>query len=500
MAWSVQRKLAAILCLITLGICIAIYFAVRASFTEGFFGYLNASRNAEAQQLVEAIETQVQDRQQWQRFTRSPRNFHDLYRNLTAANSTSVESQQLTQQALKQDTAEFTPPPEKFRPRDFRRPPPPHHPRPARGGRRPGPANIPFTLLDETQQPFFRFDRYQNDWQTLALSIDNSIVGYVAVAPIQDDTPVADQLFIESQNRWFRIIALGSALLFALFAWPLSALLTRPLKTLSGAVEQLADRQYDTRVSVYSDDDFGRLAAEFNRMAEKLGEFDQRQRNWIADISHELRTPLAIMQAEIEAVQDGVRALTPELLQSLKAETLQLQQLVEDLHAIVINESDDVLLNLEPVDIAMLVEQQVELQQQTLDQKALSFTLSADMEMDSTVLADRRRLTQVIMNLLQNSIRYTDSPGHIVCSIAPTAGKLEISWQDSAPGVDTEHLPRLFDRLYRVESSRNRAAGGSGLGLAVCKAIVEQHNGTIKASSSSLGGLKIVITLGDYQN
>lgn len=505
MYWSFQRKLASIICLITLGICLAIYFAVRTSFTEGFFGYLTAARHNDATLLVNTIQESVTSKQQWDHFTRSPRDFHDLYRQTIRSDKPSPRSQQSSRSGngpapdhkpLSEHRLDTEKSDRKFKNQRPRNPP---------RQRFAPPPNKPFTLLDSDYRPYFRHEPYESNWSTVPLVIKDKLVGYIAIEPIRENTPVADKLFIESQNYWFRVIAVVSALLFSLLAWPATAVLMRPLRELSGAVEQLAKRNYTVRVDLNSNDDFGKLAKEFNNMAQQLGEFDQRQRNWIADISHELRTPLAIMQAEIEAVQDGVRELNPAFIESLKSETLQLRQLVDDLHAIVLSESGGVYLNRELLDIRCLIEQQIEVHQQALKEKTMSFTLNderisnADSKTDAPLLLmlDRTKITQVIVNLIQNSIRYTDNGGIMSCVIrdSVTPNCIEILWQDSSPGVAAEHLSKLFDRLYRVESSRNRAAGGSGLGLSVCKAIVENHRGVIRASASSLGGLKITIEL-----
>lgn len=508
MYWSFQRKLATIICLISLGICLAIYFAVRTSFTEGFFAYLTAARHDDASQMVNAIEQSISSKEEWQRFTRTPRGFHDIYRS-------SVQTQsfkQSDQGNLYQDR------PEKNRPEHFRPDPNKHdmdrrerdkpdRPRP----RMRPPPSTPFALLDANQKAYFMHERYEADWAKLPIRLDQELIAHIAIAPIRDNTSVADKQFIESQNRWFRIIAVLSAIVFTLLAWPASAFLMRPLKRLSTAVEQLAKRDYSVRVDLNSGDDIGKLANAFNRMAQELGEFDQRQRNWIADISHELRTPLAVLQAEIEAIQDGVREASPAVISSLKSETLQLRQLVDDLHAIVMNESGGAYLYREPVDLYQLIEQQQELHTQALTEKSLAFTisytsavgnssLSSDDLLECQLLVDRSKITQVIDNLLQNSIRYTDNNGVIACVLREHIDQnnerhIELVWQDSSPGVDQKHLSKLFDRLYRVESSRNRAAGGSGLGLSVCKAIIENHQGSITASASSLGGLKMTILL-----
>ncbi|MGH6913809.1 MAG: ATP-binding protein, partial [Geminicoccales bacterium] len=207
----------------------------------------------------------------------------------------------------------------------------------------------------------------------------------------------------------------------------------------------------------------------------------------IADIAHELRTPLAVLRGEIEALQDGVRPLGRDALDSLAGDTARLSRLVEDLHTLSLSDLGALSYHKEPVDLA-------EVANEVLDERRVR-TKGLKLEKDlqpAPLMGDADRLGQVFSNLLENSLRYTDPPGQIRVS----SGNGFVLWEDSSPGVPEADLPKLTGRLYRVEGSRSRNGGGSGLGLAIARAIVEAHGGTLAASASLLGGLRIELRFG----
>src|SRR5205823_1283674 len=205
---------------------------------------------------------------------------------------------------------------------------------------------------------------------------------------------------------------------------------------------------YATRVPVDSQDELGRLAADFNRLAETLERNETLRRRFMADVSHELRTPLAVLSAELEALEDGVRPLTRESLGSLRGEV-----------------------------------------------NALGLAVETALSGDARVFGDADRLVQLFRNLLENSARYTDPGGRVQIALRRQDGRAILDFDDAAPGVPAESLPHLFERFYRVDSSRSRANGGAGLGLAICSSIAAAHGGEIAAAPSPLGGLRVRVAL-----
>jgi two-component system sensor histidine kinase BaeS len=247
---------------------------------------------------------------------------------------------------------------------------------------------------------------------------------------------------------------------------------------------------------VRGNDELGQLAEDFNTLALTLEQNRSARQQWIADISHELRTPLAILQGELEAVQDGVRPLNADTLDSLHTEVIHLNTLVNDLHELSMSDLGALVYEKEQIDIAGVLEQSVDMHRPLAAKHQISVHLnieSSHPDKEISMLGDEDRLMQLFDNLLQNTCRYTDPGGELHIVVKESTDQVRIEWFDSAPGVKEADLQHLFDRLYRVEASRNRAKGGSGLGLTICQNIVHAHEGTITASPSPLGGLKLTI-------
>jgi two-component system sensor histidine kinase BaeS len=214
----------------------------------------------------------------------------------------------------------------------------------------------------------------------------------------------------------------------------------------------------------------------------------------LADIAHELRTPLTVIRGEIEALIDGIRKADPAALQSLHAEALHLNKLIDDLHQLALADAGALHYQFAPVDMTAVADHV--LKRYYVRAQAAQLSLEAQVTSQSAwVNADAGRLTQVVTNLLENSIRYTDPGGRIVVHLATIDRHAELCVEDTAPGVPDGVHARLFERLYRVDQARTRERGGSGLGLAICKTLVEAHGGAIAALPSTLGGVKILVRI-----
>ncbi|HMH52997.1 MAG TPA: ATP-binding protein [Candidatus Acidoferrum sp.] len=315
------------------------------------------------------------------------------------------------------------------------------------------------------------------------------VVGYLGSVPRIARLQSLERVYLRRQYSAFAAVAFGMVLAAVVLAAGLTYWLTRRVRALVHATNALIRGDYAIRLAPRGHDELAQLAADFNTLAETLAAAQTARQHWIADIAHELRTPLSILRGEIESLQDGVRPLNQDNVASLAHETARLSRLVEDLHTLSLSDLGALTYYREPVDLADVITDAVSAQRRQADERGLAVTL--DLEEDTIVLADETRLAQVFANLMQNSLRYTDSPGSISVALKRERGRAVVEWHDSAPGVDAEDLPRLTERLYRVEASRNRAGGGSGLGLAIARAIVEGHGGTLTATPSPLGGLGI---------
>lgn len=317
------------------------------------------------------------------------------------------------------------------------------------------------------------------------ITLENGVIGYLGYIPRPEVLESIERLYLQRQHLAFGAIAAGlvaaSLALGAGLAWWLS----RRIDRLAEATAGLIQGNYDVRLQPAGHDELARLAADLNTLAETLAAARLARRQWIADIAHELRTPLSILKGEIEALQDGVRPLDRDALNSLAGDTARLSRLVEDLHTLSLSDLGALTYHKEPVDLAEIVSE-------VLDSRRTDLEIIKNLK-PSLLTGDADRLGQVFSNLLENSLRYTDRPG----TIRVSTGKDLVVWEDSGPGVPEAELPRLTERLYRVEGSRSRNGGGSGLGLAIARAIVEAHGGTLSASASPLGGLRMALRFGN---
>jgi len=219
------------------------------------------------------------------------------------------------------------------------------------------------------------------------------------------------------------------------------------------------------------------------------------RQQWISDIAHELRTPLAILGGEVEALKDGVRQVNRDTLDSLHAEVRHLSKLVNDLHELSLADAGMLTMKKAPVDCAQVLNETLRLFERRFDQKRIAVENNMQHQYPIMVMGDADRLQQLFSNLMENNLRYTDSPGTLKIGHELIANRLLIFFEDSGPGVPEASLAKLFDRLYRVDKSRSRLQGGSGLGLSICKSIVTALGGEIRAANAAGGGLRIELEL-----
>lgn len=332
----------------------------------------------------------------------------------------------------------------------------------------------------------------------LPIIVHEQTVGWLGIAPprFRGDT-LRDRLLREQTQGllWISLLAL-------LLAGAASALLARyflqPIRRMNLAAQGLAQGNLSCRVALQRDDELGQLSTQFDRMAQALEHQERDRRAWLADVSHELRTPLTILKGEIEALQDGVRPLNMPALTSLRQETERLDRLINDLYQLAQADRGAFKHEMQPLVIDELVQSAAERFRERFRQAGLVFELNCAAYSPKHILGDPQRLHQVLANLLENSARYTQAPGHVRLSCQQTHNEVVLTLEDSAPGVPAEAMPHLFERLYRVETSRSREHGGSGLGLAMCRAIVQTHGGQLEAFPSTLGGLGLRLSLPLY--
>ena len=329
----------------------------------------------------------------------------------------------------------------------------------------------------------------------LPLTSGGKQVGYLALAPGASLYSEIESNFVDEQNKNLLLIAVIGFCVATVASVLLSNHLLAGIKALSKGTHELASLDFSTRLETTSSDEIGQLARDFNLLAETLEKQDQKSKQWISDTSHELRTPIAILRAQVEAFQDGVQDANPKTLAVLHKEIMSLSKLVDDLYWLARFDVGRLTDTLVPMDIVVCLQDVLFTFEDRFKDKNITVDTTELAEGDLVINADRNRIKQVFMNLLENSLRYTD-PGGVVKLASTTLDEdVVLKIEDSAPAVPKAVLAQIFERFFRVESSRSRDYGGAGLGLSICKSIIEAHDGTISAMPSVLGGLKIEIKL-----
>jgi len=344
-------------------------------------------------------------------------------------------------------------------------------------------------LLDEARNPVLGPPALPRGLSLRPLTHDGRTIGYLGMVPSRIVSDALQQRFVQEQKKTFAVIALAMVVLAALLSVPLARQMVRRIRDLASATHLLASGKYDTRVSGESSDELGQLSRDFNTLALTLEKNEKARRQWVADISHELRTPLSVLRGEIEAFQDGVREPTPEAIAALHAEVMKLGRLVDDLYELSLSDLGAMTYRRVESDLAPLLLQAIEPLRREFDARGIRLEVEVPEDRAFPLFADPDRLHQLFSNLLENSLKYTEAGGRLRIRLERQDRKALVHFEDSGPGVPASELPRLFDRLYRVEGSRSRATGGAGLGLAICRNIVEAHSGAIAAFPSPMGGL-----------
>jgi two-component system sensor histidine kinase BaeS len=300
------------------------------------------------------------------------------------------------------------------------------------------------------------------------------------------------------------LIAAGVAGVLALLVSLLvSRRITGPLEELTDAAGDVAGGKLDVRVAPRGDDEVAALAAAFNSMADRLARDEQWRRDMTSDLSHELRTPLATIQSRVEALEDGVLPPTPENLRVIGEEVERLGRLLGALRSLNELESEDLSVEHERLDLAEVAAAAADRYRPAFAAKDVELLVDAR---PAEILGDRDRLLQVVANLLDNALKFTPARGHVAVTVAsgdgpaalgalagPAGAWVRLSVSDDGPGVDPINLPFIFDRFYRAQGARGTS--GAGLGLAICRGLVEAQGGTVSAGDAPQGGARFDVLL-----
>ena len=290
---------------------------------------------------------------------------------------------------------------------------------------------------------------------------------------------------------WGGLIAIALALLLTfLLSWRVLA----PVKALTVTARRLGQGDFSQRVQFKGKGEIGELAQSFNLMASELERNEELRRNMVADVAHELRTPLTNMKGYLEAVSDGVIAPDAATIRSLYEETALLSRLVDDLQELALAEAGQLKLLPQPEDIYELINRVVALVQPQVTAKGLSVSVEPSQPLPP-VNIDAQRISQVLRNLIENAIAHTDKGGAISVAAWQQDNWVKVSVTDTGEGIPAEDIPNIFERFYRVDKSRDRNTGGSGLGLTISKRLVEAHGGKIEFQSELGKGSRFSFTV-----
>ena len=464
----------------------------------GFLAYLNDLQSESLDDIRDELSKQYRERGNFDWLRRNPRALAALmdrrhHEERMAEGDAGADP--ADEQPGPPPRREDPPPTRDGRPAPLPPPPRPGPPPPRNNGEVADPLGfgLRLTVFDEEGHPVIG---PQNPEPGLVrtIEVDGRVVGRLNLIPVHQLPGDAARGFVRGQTRDLLWLAAALLVLSALAAVWLARRMLRPVSALRLVTQNIARGKFDVRAPLIGHDELAVLAQHVNTMAEALEANEAQRRKVLADVSHELRTPLSVIRGEIEALQDGVRRADANALESLHGEVLRLNKLVDDLYQLALADSGGLHYHKERLDLAELAFDLAESFQVRAAKAGLRL-MTREPGHPLMVRGDPGRLAQVLTNLLENSMRYTDSGGTIVMSLRAEGVLLELCIEDSAPGVPDGAHRQLFERLYRVDQARSRNRGGSGLGLAICKSLVEAHGGTIVAMPSMLGGVKMLIHL-----
>ncbi|GMB00980.1 HAMP domain-containing sensor histidine kinase [Pelosinus sp. IPA-1] len=337
------------------------------------------------------------------------------------------------------------------------------------------------------EQPY-----YGEKMVVVAVPIKNQADGSVIGAVLLNAPVTGINEFMQRVYYYVGVGGIVALLLALLVANRLTRAIVRPLKSMEKTAESLAKGDYTTRVTVTSSDEVGRLGHALNALAQDLANYmtevekaEKLRRDFVANVSHELRTPLTVIQGYTEALLDGTASdstQTTKYLSIMREETIRLERLVKDLLDLSRLQSETVAWHVESIPLPAIAGSVVHILQQSAAQKNITLHLAVE-DIISNILGNGDRLTQLLLILLDNALKYTPNNGHITLSITQEQDSVILAVADSGTGISLEDLPYIWDRFYKVDKSHSRSESGAGLGLAIAKQIIERHQAKAEISS-----------------
>ena len=292
------------------------------------------------------------------------------------------------------------------------------------------------------------------------------------------------------------VIFIVVAVIAIIFCLVFSQIITKPMTALTKSIQNMARGDFSVRVRVRGSGEMRRLARTFNSMSEKIESLDQARNQFVSNASHELKTPLATMKIMIESLiyqPEMEVGLRTEFMTDINREIDRLSSVVTDLLTLVRMDVKDVKLSRENMSMAALIKHTRHILDPMVKKREQTVTLNILDECD--MYADRTKLQQVVYNLMENAVKYTQEGGKVEVTLQRIGRSAVMTVKDNGPGISAEHLPHIFDRFYRVDKARSREAGGTGLGLAIVHQLVMLHGGEIHVESEEGKGTSFIVEL-----
>lgn len=302
-----------------------------------------------------------------------------------------------------------------------------------------------------------------------------------------------EKIFLSSVNYSITLAAIISVLAAILLTVLYARRTLKPIKDITSAAERIESGNLDQEVRVKSRDEVGKLASAFNSMAAELKKQERLRKNMVSDVAHELRSPLTKIHGYLKAIKEGTIETNEKAIDSLYRNSKLLKRLVEDLHDLAMAEAGKLNLEKQPILLDDIISRAVESIHLRLEKENLELNIGSNGKILLNV--DPDRIHQVLQNLLENAIFHSPEGGTIQLDTERSDEQVEISISDEGEGIPREDLPYVFDRFYRVDRSRSRTTGGTGLGLTISKELVEAHGGGIDVKSEEGEGTTFTVTL-----
>lgn len=338
-----------------------------------------------------------------------------------------------------------------------------------------------------------RLDGPEDEFTVSSIRLEGQTIAYLKSSPQRLLSSSIETNYSRQQLATSGFIAVQSLLLAIIVSFILVKFLLKPLRKLIFGINEISKGNYSEPFAEKRADEFGQLMSNVDHLAYTLRKSQDTRQRWLADISHELRTPLTVLTADIDLLKHGIRPLTQDSLLLIDKQVAALRVMTDDLYQLSVSDIGGLRYEYNNIDLTEQVLEVLETYKSSAESKGLA--LDFNQTGRHIIRADKERIRQLLSNLLSNSIAYTDAPGKVMFNLSSEAGKILLTLKDTAPGASFEECTQLFDPLYRQDKSRNRQVSGAGLGLAICRNIVEAHQGIITAAPALMGGIEIKVEL-----